>query len=521
MTHFRNRPHRLLLLIILIIAFALRFKGVWLGYPLPVHPDEPKLVEAALNIIRTGDMNPHFFNYPSLNIYLQASIYKTLELVGQGFSGLPATDIPIMWFYLAGRLFNVLLSVLTIGVTYQIGKRLFTAPVGLASAWFITFSFLHVSHSFTITVDTTVAFWLSLAALMATLIYQSNARFIYYLLGGVFIGLAISSKYTAVIGVAPLLIAHYKHSRSEGALFDRKILGLILAIPAVFLVTTPYAILDYKTFLGALKYEATHYSSGHPGAEAAGGVSFMLYGKYLLNSGYGLFPSFFAIGGFLWMLRKDLWKASLLAITPLLLLLAVGRYKVFFARNIVSAIPFLAIFSGFFIIAAYEWLIQTLNVKKSKWLSLTANILLLTVLGGSVLLPTIRTIQYLRLITLPDTRWVSIEWIEQNLPEGATIGREHYTPPLEDYTDKFNVIPLGYYAVVRKPEAIQNLDYMIVSSDDYDRFLNNPEKYPAEQKAYLDFFKTHELIKEFVPDMKTLAGPKLGIYEINAPPEKR
>ncbi|MEJ2233317.1 MAG: hypothetical protein P8X67_05280 [Syntrophobacterales bacterium] len=145
---------------------------------------------------------------------------------------------------------------------------------------------------------------------------------------------------------------------------------------------------------------------------------------------------------------------------------------------------------------------------------LSANTLLIVVLIGSVYMPTIKTIKYINNITLPDTRWVSIEWIKQNIARGSNIGREHYTPPLEEFTKSFKVVYLGYFAVAAKQEDVQRLDYMIVSTGDYARFMRSPEKYPKEQKAYVAFFDTHELVHEFTPDSKTLGGPKVSIYKI-------
>ena len=126
------------LLLIACVAFILRIKGVWFGYPLPVHPDEPKLVETALGMIETGDLNPHFFHYPTLNIYLQASLYKLIQLVGR-ILGISPSDIPIMWYYIFGRTFNVCLSVLTIIITFMIGKRLVSSFAGLLAALFLHF----------------------------------------------------------------------------------------------------------------------------------------------------------------------------------------------------------------------------------------------------------------------------------------------------------------------------------------------------------------------------------------------
>jgi hypothetical protein len=352
---------------------------------------------------------------------------------------------------------------------------------------------------------------------MAVLIYTKEKKLAYYLLGGVFVGFAVSSKYTAFVGVAPILIAHYKQSRNKRNYIDKNIIAVLLMIPVAFFITTPYAILDFKTFLGALKSEARHYSTGHPGFQADGNTSFHLYGKYLLSVGYGLFPTLFSVIGLIWLFLKDHWKAAILVSTPLLLFLLIGKFKVFFPRNIVALIPFLSLFSGFLIFSAYEWLTaKTFNLRKSRKmvLAVAANALLIAVLVFSIYKPTVKTVKYINRITLPDTRWVSIEWIRRNIPEGSYIGRENATPPLEKYTRSYKVFPLGYFAVARRPEYVRRMDYMIVSTGDYSRFLRAPEKYPKEQKAYMTFFDTHELVHEFIPDSKTLGGPKVSIYKI-------
>jgi len=515
MTGNRHKFHLVLLIIILGIAFSVRIKGIWFGYPLPVHPDEPHLVERALNMVRTGDLNPHFFNYPTLNMYLLALIYRVITLGSEALFGLSAADVPVIWFYIAGRVFNVAVSVLTVFVTYELGRRLISSSAGLISAAFITFSPLHVANSFTITVDASVALWLSLATLMAVLIYAKEKKLVYYLLAGVCVGCAVGSKYTAVVGVAPILIAHYKQSRDKRDWVDANVIALLVVSPAAFLITTPYAILDYETFVSALKYEAAHYSTGHPGFEADGSTSFYLYGRYLLGEGYGLIPTLFSGLGLIWLLRKDPWKAAILASAPVLLFLLVGRYKVFFPRNVVAVVPFLSVFSGFLVAGAYKWLsARTFNARVSKRMMLGAKALLVGVLVGSLCMPAVAAVRYVNRITLPDTRWVSIEWIKRNIPEGSSIGREYYTPPIEEYTDSHEVVFLGTFAVARKLEDVERMDYMIVSAGDYDRFFSAPDKYPQECRAYSTFFDAQELVHEFVPDMRTLGGPKVSIYKI-------
>ena len=164
------------LFLVVCLAFVMRFRGVWFGYPLLLHPDEPTIVNAALDIIKTGDLNPHFFNYPSLNIYLQALLCKTIQLLGYIFYDTSPSKIPVIWYYIAGRTLNVIISVLTIIITYKIGSQLFSPLAGFFSTVFLAVSYLHVTNSYLLTVDSYVAFWSSLVTLMAVLIYTEGKK---------------------------------------------------------------------------------------------------------------------------------------------------------------------------------------------------------------------------------------------------------------------------------------------------------------------------------------------------------
>ena len=44
---------------------------------------------------------------------------------------------------------------------------------------------------------------------------------------------------------------------------------------------------------------------------------------------------------------------------------------------------------------------------------------------GSISGQIARSYKEIRLLTLPDTRWASLQWIQAKLPSGARIGREH------------------------------------------------------------------------------------------------
>lgn len=70
-----SKSSALCLLVILVVAISIRLLGIRYGLPYTFHTDEPTIVDRALRILRTGDYNPHFFNYSSLMIYFQSVVY--------------------------------------------------------------------------------------------------------------------------------------------------------------------------------------------------------------------------------------------------------------------------------------------------------------------------------------------------------------------------------------------------------------------------------------------------------------
>jgi hypothetical protein len=137
-------------------------------------------------------------------------------------------------------------------------------------------------------------------------------------------------------------------------------------------------------------------------------------------------------------------------------------------------------------------------------------LLIFTVVSG-VYAQAHKVLDYNRLITLPDTRWTSKIWIEENIPPGAIIAREHYTPPVDN--KRFKVDDLGFCGLIKT--SLDGYDYIIASSSDYSRFFNDEKRYPVQSKKYKEIFSKYELVKEFVPDYIKAGGPRISIYKIH------
>ena len=59
--------------VIVAVAAVLRFWGSSGGLPSSLGVDEPQIMIRSFTMVKTGDFNPHFFDYPGLYLYLQAA----------------------------------------------------------------------------------------------------------------------------------------------------------------------------------------------------------------------------------------------------------------------------------------------------------------------------------------------------------------------------------------------------------------------------------------------------------------
>ena len=76
---------------LLTIAAVLRLSHIGIGIPHNVGVDEPQIMNRVVAMMRTGDFNPHFFDWPSLTFYLNLVVSC---LVFMGGATLWRADLP-------------------------------------------------------------------------------------------------------------------------------------------------------------------------------------------------------------------------------------------------------------------------------------------------------------------------------------------------------------------------------------------------------------------------------------------
>jgi uncharacterized membrane protein len=245
-----------ILIYIFILGALLRLIGIDHGFPFIFHPDEPAIVRSALAI--RFDPNPKHFDWPHLYIYANYFLYMGFAKLRNLYEVFNATDffrqhLPIILddnliFYLLTRIFSALLGALTAVPVYLTGKKLFGERAGVLAALCMAILPFHVHHSHYALSDVPMVFVLAWAIYFSAKILHEG-RLGDYLLAGLFVGLAASTKYNGGLTALAVVVAHFMHIKLHKPL--RKIhFAAASAVASVvgFLVGTPFALLDFQTF---------------------------------------------------------------------------------------------------------------------------------------------------------------------------------------------------------------------------------------------------------------------------------
>jgi hypothetical protein len=531
-----------LLTAILGLAFAIRYGGVPYGLPIVANTDELPIVMNAARIAATGDLNPHFFNYPSLYIYLEAAWFK-LNFWFSDYQTMGQMQRPELLH--AGRVLTVIMATATVLLGYLSAATLWSRAAGLTTAALIGFGYLHITQSYLIAVDVPAACLAAAAFYLAARLYVDGPKWPYYIIGGLLAGLAMGTKYTLLFACLPLVLAHFlskgrcdRRDRCDrlressetvdrgiwSQISDKKLIIGMGLVPCAFLLSSPYVLLDFNAFWSAIQIEGQHYAGGHAGAET-GGLS---YGAYLgiLIKQFGIPGLFLAALGAIMLFNSDRRTLALVAVFPLVYFLFIGRYPVYFARNLTAIIPFLAILGGAAVALTQQRLASMDDPKVGRW----AGAALVAVLLLGLVPQTVTAQRHIQRITLPDTRHQAVLWATVNLPFGARILVEPHTPAMgQIYNDegtgaRFRVQNLKWSVSDVPLTELTRFDYLVVSSTMYHRFTNHPEKYPREAAYYRVIFELLPLAQQFQPNQDTLSGPEIRIYRVprpNIPPRQQ
>lgn len=245
------------LIYIIILALVLRLVGINHGFPFIFHPDEPSVIRSALGI--RFALNPKHFDWPHLFIYLNYALYMHFSFIRGLLTNLNLQQVlPLLWndawiYYLISRVFAAVLGGLTVIPIYFSGKKLFNTHVGILSALVFALIPYHVWNSHYALIDVPMVFFLAWSLYFAVRLFK-RTDIKNFALAGLFVGLSASTKYNGALACISIPLAVLlKKDATFKEKFSLKVLGgfVVSGISAIvgFLLGTPFALLDYKTFI--------------------------------------------------------------------------------------------------------------------------------------------------------------------------------------------------------------------------------------------------------------------------------
>ena len=495
------RNARLIIICIIIISIAFRVWGINYDLPYIYHPDEPVSIAISRDMFVTGDLNPHFFGYSSLPLYINALAYipyyffgKLVGVFQTRHDILPlvsltmgVTKAPFPTSVLLHRLVSVFFGIGTVVVTFLIAKQItHKTSAGILAACMMAVSPSMVAHSRLVPPNIYVVFFMLLAFLASILIYKRGKTW-HYVIAGLCVGFTISSKYNGGLIILALILAHFLRY-GKGALREKRLYLAIFLCGVGFLLTTPFALLDFSQFYEDFVYHAQYYRvASHPGME---GNTLRWYLDYAWKTGGILY--IFAILQILYGVYVGSKEIALLAIFPVVYFGYISTLNVRNDRTFIPIAPFLFILAAWFLVCLWRK-IKEISSKTQRNLSMVA-FACLTI--AALAFPTSRTIVDTRRLTTVNSRETARVWIVDNLPPGSKIALESYAPFVEPAL--FLVRGVGRM-IDREPEwYIENdFDYLVFGQGMYGRFYLQPEEYDTEVMQYDNFFDQFTLVKAF------------------------
>ena len=321
--------------LIVASAAALRFWALDAGIPYNISVDEPHVLNRAVAMLHSGDLNPRFYDYPGFYIYLQMIVAAVRFMVGavRGEWG-SLSETGIADYLLWGRAVTATLGTLTVVLVYQIGRR-WSRRHALLAAGLMAVMPLHVRESHFVLTDVPVTFFVALT-LLAALRACETPTLSRFALAGIAAGLGAATKYPGVLAlVLPLLAAYMCDMR--GSRFQAALVAIGSSAGA-FIICAPYTLLDLNGFLNGYAQLMTSYA-GTGGREPAWEV----YLKHLRQA-LGWPASLAVAAGCAVAVTRVLrgpWRAQwvLLLVFPLLYFWVISQQALVYGRYLLPLVP--------------------------------------------------------------------------------------------------------------------------------------------------------------------------------------
>ncbi len=251
--------------LIVLAGAVVRLVGIGWGLPLQLHPDEPVIVDGAIDMARRHSFEPPYYYRPDhVETQLSNLAYLAYSHIFHGTSPQALFAKNAAPFFLISRLITACFGIGMIVLAYRIGRR-FNRAIGVMSAFFIAFfpPFVANSHLATPDIPLTFAFMIVILGCMR---YLDDPEWRNVLLASLGVSIAVAIKYPGALGtlmIAVVIIVRGLQDRDWRRIFVHGA-GAIGAVIGFLFLISPVLFTNGAVVLNNLTAEA---GTGHLGAD--------------------------------------------------------------------------------------------------------------------------------------------------------------------------------------------------------------------------------------------------------------
>lgn len=487
---------------IVVAAAALRLWNIGAGIPYAVGPDEPQVMNRVAHMMKTGDFNPHFFDWPTLTFYLNLAVSCLTFLLGAMRGAWSHLDqVSAAELYLTGREFTALAGAATVALTFVAGRR-WGSPVALIAAGLMAVIPGHVRESHFVLTDVPTALFTTIALYVALRAHERQTRAA-FLWAGVAAGLAASSKYNGAIAIVMPLVVIFG-SRGGVALMTQRTVVVLAGMVAGFLAGTPYAVLDLPAFLNDYARLAASFAR-----ERGGDPGWWIYMKHLSSN--LAWPAFVAaLAGLVLAARQgvsgpDRVRAWTVVAFAAVYFTVMARSYQIYGRYMLPLYPVLSICAGIGVMALVRVLPRLRLPAMSRLLVSGA------IIAFVLAMPVVKGIGYSRELGKTSTVDLAYGWIRANVPPGSRVIVEAGAMQLPPQYPSEQVRTL----LMRSLGEYQRdgARYLVAASADFQSTLVDPNANPEAFGSYRELLGGAAEVAAFDPTPK-VSGPRLRIFQV-------
>jgi 4-amino-4-deoxy-L-arabinose transferase-like glycosyltransferase len=389
----RRWAARAALAVILAVAAWLRFTGLGWGLRHPPHMDERVFVESVFEMMRAGDLDHRYYEYPGLVFYLLWPLLRPLLDGGPGPTA-----------YLVARGLVAAFGVIGCAALYPLGRRLHSEAAGLLAAALMAVSLVAVETAHMFRPDVVLQALCALALLaFARLDGGRRAE----VAAGALLGLALASKFSGVFLVPSYLAARWL---APGPRWRRLALGALTA-GLCFAMASPYAIVHARDFLEGVQVQLRYHYEEQVRESVGYGAMLLEYARVWVN-GLGSVGAILALAGLETAVRDwRKWLPSLLLVVVSFAVLATSDVR--HERFLLAALSVGCLLAGAGAARIAELLKGRLRVPAAATLPLLA--------VAMTALPLRASAWFAREMTEPLTRDLVLDWVAASVPGRARV----------------------------------------------------------------------------------------------------